>query len=108
MHVLTSEVHCLGFSLDGDLFPVDPQRGSDDTRLVWSVSGILTDWQHKRKNGKANFFLSNGLVLGTLDSQSLGPGSVLRTGDCLSILLPQTTLMRIWALLFCNSHFMCF
>ena len=38
--------------------------------------------KYTRKNGEANLVLSNGLVLGALHSESLGPGLMLEMGVC--------------------------
>ena len=45
--------------------------------------------------GRQTFVPSNGLVLGALDSQSLGPGSMLETEVCLFILPSSPELSEI-------------
>ena len=57
---------------------------------------------------RQTFVLSNGLVLGALDSQSLGPGLMLRTKICLSILSfspesPKALYLCHYILLYCPA-----
>ena len=42
--------------------------------------------------GRQTFVPSNGLVIGALDSQSLGPGSMLRTEVCLLTSSPELSI----------------
>ena len=74
----------LGSSPDGEVFRLTPKKGSDSTRLGWlSVQG----WQiSQRPLAVHKGGWEDKLLSGVMARFSLGPGSMLQTEVCLSIL----------------------